>query len=112
MTEAIMSMYTAPLFFCFEAGNESRTFSALTGIRQGCPLSPVLFIIVLTLLFEDVHKSSALKNISNNIVSAIRPLYDLEYADDVALFYAHLPPLQVIIHTLKEIAPRPPDEPA
>jgi hypothetical protein len=97
MIEAIMSMCKAPLFFVAEAGNESPTFKASTGIRQGCPLSPFLFIIVLTLLFEDVDHELSLKNISNNIVSHRTPLYDLEYADDVALFHAHLPSLQVII---------------
>jgi hypothetical protein len=89
-----------------EAGNESPIFKASTGIRQGCPLSPFLFIIVLTLLFEDVDQSLASRNVTNNIVSHRRPLYDLEYADDVALFHAHLPTLQVIVHTLEEIAQR------
>jgi hypothetical protein len=106
LVKAIMSMYKEPLFFVSEAGNDSPVYRASTGIRQGCPLSPFLFIIVLTLLFEDVDKALALKNITNNIVSHRRPLYDLEYADDVALFHAHLPSLQVIIHTLEEIAPK------
>ena len=99
-------MYKAPLFYVAEAGYESPTFKASTGIRQGCPLSPFLFVSVLTLLFEEVDKELSIKNITNTIVLHRRPLYDLEYADDVALFHAHLPSLQVIIRTLEEIAPK------
>ncbi len=106
MVEAVMSMCKAPLFFVSEAGSESPIFEASTGIRQGCPLSPFLFIIVLTLLFEDLGQELSSQNITNNMVSHRRPLYDLEYADDVALFHAHHPSLQVIIRTVETVAPK------
>jgi hypothetical protein len=54
LVEAIMSMYKAPLFFVSEAGNDSDTCQASTGIRQGCPPSPFLFVIVLSMLFKDL----------------------------------------------------------
>ncbi len=86
-------MYEAPRFFVPEAGNDSATFEASTGIRQGCPISPFLFVIVLTMLFEDLDNELRDQHIVNNIVSYRRPLYELEYAGDVALFHGQLPSL-------------------
>ncbi len=89
-----------------EAGDESPMYAAATGIRQGCHLSPFLFIVVLTHLFEDLDKDIRQQGVSNDIVSHRRPVYDLEYADDVALFHAHLPSLQALIRSPESIAPK------
>ncbi len=93
MMNAIMSMYKAPLLYVSEAINDSHTFTAATGIRQGCPLSPFLFIIVFSLLFEDLDHEIQSQGFTNSIVSHRRPRYDVAYPDDVALFHAHLPSL-------------------
>ena len=104
IVDAIMSMYKKPLFFVSEQGHNSNTYEARAGIRQGCPLSPFLFIIVLSEMFKLVDKRIEQESISTNLISHRRPLFDLEYADDVLLMHAHLPSLQRIILILEEEA--------
>ncbi len=99
-------MCKAPVFFVAEGGVESPTFAAATGVRQGCPLSPFLFFVVLTLLFEDLDEVIDDQGITNNIVSHTRPFYDLKYADDVVIFHTHLSSMQPIVRSLEAVAPR------
>jgi hypothetical protein len=105
LVQAIMSMNKA-LFFASEAETDFPVYKAATGIRQGCLLSPFLFIMVSTLLFEDLDKEIQFQNIVNNIVSHRRPLHALEYADDVALFHANLPSLQANKRAFELKAPK------
>eukprot|EP00959_Pyramimonas_sp_CCMP1952_P034154 715823-Pyramimonas_sp.AAC.1 len=38
-------------------GAESAWYEQKAGIRQGCPLSPYLFLLVMTALFHDVQNN-------------------------------------------------------
>ena len=67
-------------------GSPSSFFSASRGIRQGCPLSPLLFILViegLSLLIEDAKRNGKIKGIK---ISHLLSLSHLLFVDDVILF--------------------------
>ena len=56
IVRVIESMYRAPRFAGREKGKRSTERRQRTGIRQGCPLSPYLCIIVLTVIITGIEK--------------------------------------------------------
>ena len=50
------------------------------GIKQGCPLSPYLFLVVVTCLFHDVHEHDHL-NLAQQRMEGIEE-DEVLYADD------------------------------
>ena len=59
--EAVEALYATPSFNVEMEGYESTRVRQETGFRQGCPLSPYLFIVLMTCLFNDIHKHVKLK---------------------------------------------------
>ena len=65
---------------------QSAKDNAYTGIKQGFTLSPYLFLILMTVIFKDVHQDVTLEN----QLKANRPpgldFDDVLYADDTIRF--------------------------
>ena len=73
--------------YCAVGINGERYSATLhAGIRQGCPLSPYLFIMVLSVMLHDVDKRLLTHGVATNTWSVSKLVYDLEYADDTPLF--------------------------
>ena len=74
-------LYANPRFKVRVGGVDSDFFTRRTDIRQGCPLSPYLFVIVMTCLFEDVHESLRNHNMDQHHAGSAT-FAELLYADD------------------------------
>jgi len=82
------SIYTDRAFVVSECGETSDRRPQLSGICQGCPLSPFLFVIVMTVLM-DIARSE----LSQESLEAIgqHSLYDILYADDTIILGTSAP---------------------
>jgi len=78
---AIKNIYKHPKFAVKIGNHQSGWKTQERGIRQGCPLSPYLFLIVMTVMFRDIHEGL---NLTRGTLGHIN-FTQLLYADDTAL---------------------------
>lgn len=57
MANHIAALYRNPTFKVEKGDDKSSWRKQHSGIRQGCPLSPYLFILLMTVLFHDIRDS-------------------------------------------------------
>lgn len=94
----ITRIYTSPKFKVSVGNIHSEYNTQQSGIRQGCPLSPYLFVLVMTVMFKDIRSrlnTPKQREPINNIKSS-----EILYADDTLIFGTHT---QSINKLLKEI---------
>ena len=71
-----------------------------SGIRQGCPLSPYLFSIIMTAIFQDIR-------VTLNTPKQQEPIKGIQfaevlYADDTLLFGTHTHTINKLLHAVQQ----------
>lgn len=82
-------------------GEESREFHTTKGLRQGCPLSPLLFILYIA----DLEKYFKERQ-EGGIVIGNRKVHTLAYADDVVLLATTKKEMEEMIKQMDKYAKR------
>ena len=83
------------------AGWLSGWFSTTRGVRQGCCLSPCLFILVVELLAIKIRHNPKIKGIMPQNISSYYQIKLLSYADDMSLFVQTKPCLRASLNDIE-----------
>ena len=80
-------------------GYLSEFFHMNRGVRQGCPISPLLFILTLELLARDIRKNAAIKGIKFDDFG--NPVKIKMYADDATVFLRDMIDFREVLSRIK-----------
>ena len=78
----IKAIYDKPTANIILNGQKLEAFPLKSGTRQGCPLSPLLFTIVLEVLVRAIRQEKEIKRIQLGKEEANLPLF----ADDIIVY--------------------------
>ena len=92
----IKIIYTDICSCCMNNGHSSRYFKPARGIRQGCPVSALLFVLVAEILATNLRTNANISGISISNTELIVS----QLADDTSLFLNNESPLEAAIDLL------------
>jgi hypothetical protein len=85
-TDWIMGCVRSTNFFVLVNGNPSGFFKGSRGLRQGCPLSPLLFLLIVEGLVESLRDWLMMVDLKDILVANGFRITHLLFVDDVILF--------------------------
>ena len=83
-------------------GYLSYFFNMERGVRQGCPISPLLFILTSELFARNIRNDDNIRGI--NIAGFSRPIKIRQFADDTTLFLRDLVDYREVLSKIKRFA--------
>lgn len=90
-------LFTDPQTCIFNAGYTSRYFSPKNSVRQGCCVSPLLFIISVELMALTIRNNSKIQGITINQTE-----YKItQFADDTTCFAMSEESAEAVLNTLR-----------
>ena len=99
LRNVIAGFYSDPKFYVTHDQTVSTSKTQAAGIRQGCPLSPYLFVLVMTVMFEDIHDEID-ADICNCRLGRIN-FSEILYADDTLLVTKNTKGMNKLLHAIE-----------
>ena len=101
LIDATKALYAQPEFRVVDAHGQSAWQLQQEGIRQGCPLSPYLFVIATTVMFADIRQNAGVDRLPKpgNINTA-----GILYADDTILITSTSQAMTKYLHQVECIS--------
>eukprot|EP00972_Heterocapsa_arctica_P101041 14892356-Heterocapsa_arctica.AAC.1 len=103
LVDLIEDMYKSPTFAVKEGNARSQERAHNAGIRQGCPLSPYLFIILLTAIMMDIEHDLSEQDVAT--LNEGRPCQTdfnkLFYADDTLILSSNHQAAELLLHKIQ-----------
>ena len=96
----ITKIYNTPKFKVRVGENESEYYEQKTGIRQGCPLSPYLFILVMSVMMWDIRSRLDTPK-QNEPIQGVK-FADVLYADDTHLAVKNARYAEKLLHIIEK----------
>ena len=98
--EWIKLLYTKPCAFIKNNGFFSEEFDVYRGVKQGCSLSSLLFILCVEVLSQHINQNSEIKGLYLD-QDNIHKVKIVQYADDATLFLKNKHDLKKAIESLE-----------
>lgn len=99
LVKAAQGIYKNPKFKVRFKNESSETYRQETGIRQGCPLSPYLFLIVMTVLFQEVYEEEREARDKGHVKEI--DFNEILFADDTLLVARNTETITRILHKIE-----------
>lgn len=94
----IKVLYNKPLCCISNNGHHTEYFEISRGIRQGCPISALLFILCVEILALNIRQNNNI----NGITISDKELKLSQYADDTCLYLKNVASLEHALDTFEE----------
>eukprot|EP00975_Prorocentrum_lima_P040754 8556409-Prorocentrum_lima.AAC.1 len=94
----VKALYQYPTFRVSIQGNTSDLHRQEAGIRQGCPLSPYLFLIIMTVLLDQVHGNL---DPTLDLLLPRACFSEVLFADDTICCGGNAEALQALLHQIQ-----------
>jgi hypothetical protein len=99
----ITAIYQAPNYVITDKGTTTRPRIQKTGIRQGCPLSPYLFIMLMTVIMHDVDRGMSEEERQKLQAGRLHKEVSgrLFYADDTIVMASTAEAAEIVLHKIQ-----------
>ncbi len=99
MIRVLQALYTCPTFQVEHDEFKSNVYEQRAGIRQGCPLSSYLFVIVMSVMFADIRSEHHRRLASGKLDHLL--FMEILYADDTLLISKNTRTMNILLHAVE-----------